>query len=175
MMNLKFSRANLNELDEALEFFKLASLSLGKKNISQWSYWSDPPQDKVDWIKEGFENGEFFFVYNDNGEKVAMYRLLDNDTLYWEEKGFEENIRYVHSLVVPPNFAGLGIGQAVMFKIIEKLKSEGVQKFRLDCDGSNPRLCQYYESFGFVKVGEKTTNYAINNLYEMSFDKKASS
>ena len=57
---------------------------------------------------------------------------------------------------------------------VYQLKSEGVQKYRLDCDGSNPRLCQYYESFVFVKVGEKTTNYASNNLYEMSFDKKTS-
>ena len=167
-MNIKFSRATLSEIEDALGFFKLASQSLSEKNVSQWSYWAEPPSGKIEWVKQGFDKGEFFFVYNESGEKIAMFRLLKNDSLYWEEKGLEDNVRYVHSLVVPPVFAGLGIGKAVMLKIIEGLKSEGVKKFRLDCDGSNPRLCNYYESYGFEKVGEKTTNYAINNLYELS-------
>jgi ribosomal protein S18 acetylase RimI-like enzyme len=167
-MNIKFSRATPGELEEALEFFKLASQSLSEKNVSQWNYWTDPPADKIEWVKQGFDKGEFFFVYNESDDKIAMFRLLKNDSLYWEEKGLEDNVRYVHSLVVPSVFAGLGIGKAVMLKIIEGLKTEGVKKFRLDCDGSNPRLCNYYESYGFEKVGEKTTNYAINNLYELS-------
>ena len=170
-MNLIFKKAKIDELDHALELFKLASLSLGKKNVSQWAYWSDPPEEKITWVKEGFDKGEFFFVYNDSGIKIAMFRLLQNDTLYWGEKGLENNVKYVHSLVVRPDFSGLGIGKIVMLNIIENLKSEGVKKFRLDCDGSNPRLCQYYESYGFKKVGEKETKYAINNLYEMSLVK----
>lgn len=167
-MKIKFKQAVNNELDHALEFFKLASLSLEEKNVSQWNYWTDPPEDKIEWVKEGFKSGEFFFVHNETGDKVAMFRLLEHDTLYWGEKGLENNVRYVHSLVVRPVFSGLGIGKAVMLKIIENLRSKGVKKFRLDCDKSNPRLCKYYESYGFKKVGEKTTNYAINNLYEMA-------
>jgi len=170
-MNLIFEQAKINELDHALELFKLASLSLGEKNVSQWSYWSNPPKEKIAWVKEGFDKGEFFFVFNDDGATVAMFRLLEHDTLYWGEKGLENSIKYVHSLVVRPDFSGLGIGKIVMLKIIENLESEGVKKFRLDCDGSNPKLCKYYESYGFKKVGEKETKYAINNLYEMSLGK----
>ena len=69
--------------------------------------------------------------------------------------------------VVPPLYSGQGIGQAVILKIIDQLKQDKIEKFRLDCDGSNQRLCEYYESYGFVNVGKKTTNYAVNNLYEM--------
>ena len=170
-MNLIFKKATIDEIDHALELFKLASQSLSEKNVSQWSYWSDPPEEKITWVKEGFDKGEFFFVYSHSGIKVAMFRLLQNDTLYWGEKGLENNIKYVHSLVVRPDFSGLGIGKIVMLKLIENMKSEGVKKFRLDCDGSNPKLCQYYESYGFNKVGEKETPYAINNLYEMSLRK----
>lgn len=170
-MNLIFKQATIDEFDHALELFKLASLSLCEKNVSQWSYWSDPPEEKITWVKEGFDIGEFFFVYNDRGIKIAMFRLLQNDTLYWGEKGLENNVTYVHSLVVRPDFSGLGIGKTVMLKLIENLKSEGLKKFRLDCDGSNQRLCQYYESYGFKKVGEKETPYALNNLYEMSLRK----
>lgn len=166
-MTIKFIRAVKSELEDALKFFKLASQSLNEKHVSQWSYWLDPPEEKITWVKEGFENGEFYFVYDNSGNKIAMFRLLKKDTLYWDEKGQEKNTRYIHSLVVLPSYSGQGIGKAVMLKIIARLKQDKIEKFRLDCDRSNQRLCEYYESYGFVNVGKKTTNYAVNNLYEM--------
>lgn len=167
-MEIVFRKAKRSELHKALDFFKLASSNLADKKVNQWAYWQDPPKDKIDWVAEGFKNEEFVFVYDHLGHKIAMFRLLDADTLYWNEKGKEKNVRYIHSLVVPPTYAGQGIGRAVIYKIIDRLKAEKVAKFRLDCDRSNQRLCQYYESYGFVKVGEKTTKYSVNNLYEMS-------
>ena len=166
-MEINFTQAKKSELKEALSFFKLASQSLSEKQVSQWSYWVDPPEEKINWVKEGFNNGEFFFVSDNSGNKIAMFRLLEKDTLYWDEKGTEKNTRYIHSLVVPPTYAGKGIGKAVLHKIIDQLKQLNIEKLRLDCDGSNQRLCQYYESYGFINVGKKTTNYAVNNLYEM--------
>lgn len=166
-MEITFVQALNSELEEALRLFKMASLSLKEKQVSQWSYWAEPPIEKINWVKEGFDKGEFFFVYDTTGNKVAMFRLLEEDTLYWDKKGREKNTRYIHSLVVNPSYSGRGIGKLVLHKIIGQLKHDKVEKIRLDCDGSNQRLCQYYESYGFVNVGKKTTNYAINNLYEM--------
>jgi len=167
-MKVIFTPALSSDLSIALNFFKQASKALGEKQVKQWQYWIDPPIEKLEWVKEGFENGEFYFVSNTKGDKIAMFRLLEKDTLYWEKKGEELNTRYVHSLVVPPQYSGLGIGKAVMYKIIDQLKEEKIKKFRLDCDSSNKRLCAYYEGYGFIKVGEKTTKFSVNNLYEMS-------
>lgn len=167
-MKIIFKKALLSELPDALQFFKLASLSLQQKKVNQWYYWQNPPQDKIDWVQEGFENKEFYFVLDPSENKIAMFRLLETDTLYWEEKGLEKNVRYIHSLVVLPSYGGLGVGKEVMLKIIEQLKQEKVEKFRLDCDGSNLGLCKYYEGYGFQKVGEKITKYSVNNLYELS-------
>lgn len=167
-MEVQFTKALSSELPQALNFFKLASKSLKTKNVSQWAYWEDPPKDKVDWVKEGFKKQEFYFVKDDKDTTLAMFRLLDSDTLYWGDIGLEENVRYLHSLVVIPSFAGLGVGKAVMLKLIENLKGESVAKFRLDCDASNKKLCDYYKNYGFEKVGEKITKYSVNNLYELS-------
>lgn len=167
-MKIVFKKARQFELPDALKFFKLASLSLQQKKVHQWGYWQNPPKDKIDWVQEGFENNEFYFVFDLSGNKIAMFRLLETDTLYWEEKGLENNVRYVHSLVVLPSYGGKGVGKAVLVKIIEQLKQENIKKFRLDCNGANLRLCQYYESYGFQKVGEKITKYSVNNLYELS-------
>ncbi len=166
-MKLIFKQADRDEFEEALALFKDASHALRRKNLSQWQYWDKPPEEKISWVKQGFEKGEFFFVYDEKNSKVGMFRLLDTDTLYWNEKGTEHNTRYVHSLVVSRNRTGKGIGIHILQKLKNQLKKNGISKFRLDCDGSNQRLCKYYEDFGFRKTGEKKTKYAINNLYEM--------
>lgn len=166
-MKLIFKQADRDEFEEALALFKDASHALRRKNLSQWQYWDKPPEEKISWVKQGFEKGEFFFVYDEKNRKVGMFRLLDTDTLYWNERGVEPNTRYVHSLVVSRNRTGKGIGIHILQKLKNQLKKNGISKFRLDCDGSNQRLCKYYEDFGFRKTGEKKTKYAINNLYEM--------
>lgn len=167
-MEIHFTKAPSSELATALNFFKLASRSLESKNVSQWSYWQNPPKDKVNWVKEGFEKKEFYFVKDRTENTIGMFRLLETDTLYWGDTGLEDNVRYLHSLVVIPSFAGLGLGKAILYKLIENLKNQTIAKFRLDCDASNEKLCDYYQSYGFVKVGEKLTKYSINNLYELS-------
>ncbi|WKK66052.1 GNAT family N-acetyltransferase [Lutimonas zeaxanthinifaciens] len=166
MMKMRFQKANEMDLKLILSFFKIASQTLERKKVSQWSYWQDPPRDKIKWVEEGLNKNEFYFVYNESGHKIGMFRLLTEDVLYWDQKGKEKDVRYIHSLVVLPEYAGHGIGINIMQKIIDKLKAKGVGKLRLDCDASNKHLCQYYTSLGFLKVGSKETPYSINNLYE---------
>lgn len=166
-MKLIFKPAKNQEIKDALNFYKAASQMLKKKKLSQWHYWDDPPDDKITWIQEGFDKGEFFFVYATGSEKIAMFRLLETDTLYWQEKGLEKNTRYIHSLVLEKNASGKGVGKTVLQTLITEFKKSKIKKFRLDCDASNKRLCEYYERFGFKKVGVKQTPYALNNLYEM--------
>lgn len=169
-MNIKFEQAMAGDLKLILSFFKTASQSLKKKNVSQWSYWKNPPMDKIKWVEEGLKNNEFYFICKTSGQKTGMFRLLAEDVLYWGEQGKEKGVRYIHSLVVNPEFSGLGIGKIAMQKIIEDLKVRGIGKLRLDCDASNKLLCQYYTNLGFKKTGIKETRYSVNNLYEMSID-----
>ena len=74
-MEIIFIKALKDELEDALHFFKLASQSLTKKQVSQWNYWVDPPEEKIKWVKEGFDKGEFFFVYEDY-VKLLLYLCL---------------------------------------------------------------------------------------------------
>lgn len=166
-MELKLTKATVSDMDLALELFRQTSLSLKARNLSQWSYWMDPPEERLQWVREGFQQGEFFYVYDEEGTFVGMFRLLPVDELYWDEKGRDPGARYVHSLVILPEQKGRGVGALILKKIIEILKKEGAQLLRLDCDSSNSRLCRYYEDQGFVQVGKKVTPYSVNNLYEM--------
>ena len=161
-MNFKLKPVNSKELNMVLDLFKEAALSISKKNINHWQYWKNPPIEKVNWVKEGLDNKEFYFIESLEADIMGMVRILKKDLLYWGEK--KDKALYIHSLVVKEKFSGLSIGKQVI-NTIEK-ESKNCDYLRLDCDAKNPKLCNYYIKQGFVKVGEKTLPLSTYNLYE---------
>lgn len=163
-MKLIYKKAKTNELEIALSLLKKASEVLAEKQIDQWGYWSNPPADKIKWVKDGFKNGEFYFVKNEELELIGMYRLMKEDLLYWGKQ--DRKARYIHSLVVLPKFSGNNIGYRIVEKIEQEMLTDCVSFLRLDCNSLNERLCKYYVDLGFEKVGEKQMPLSLNNLYE---------
>jgi RimJ/RimL family protein N-acetyltransferase len=164
MTKLTFQVMQEDELVLCLQFLHMAAMRLKNDHINQWAYWLDPPQDKIDWVKEGILNHEFYKVYDKNGQLHAIFRLLVNDELYWGIQ--KEEARYIHSLVVSDSSTGKNIGSSIIQMIENSIKEEGINRLRLDCNAENPKLCQYYEKLGFVKVGTVKMPYSLNNLYE---------
>lgn len=152
------------DFNTILDLLKEAAHALKVKGTDQWSYWLNPPEEKVTWLKEGITNNEFYFIRNTKGTLMGMFRLLFEDELYWGKQ--KEEAGYVHSLVVKDEFKGQQIGKHAMKQIEELLIDKGIHLFRLDCVANNKRLCSYYESFGFKQVGQKQMPLSLNNLYE---------
>ena len=163
-MNLVFRKAEVLEIDTALTLLKQAAQTLAQKGLKQWAYWTTPPQEKVDWVKAGFANGEFYFVENEAKQVMAMFRLLNEDTLYWGQ--MVEKARYIHSLVVHKDFTGNKLGQRIVAELEKQTVAEGVNLLRLDCDATNAQLCKYYINQGFIQVGVKDLLLGKYNLYE---------
>ena len=163
-MNLVFRKAEVLEIDTALTLLKQAAQTLAQKGLKQWAYWTTPPQEKVDWVKAGFANGEFYFVENEAKQVMAMFRLLNEDTLYWGQ--MVEEARYIHSLVVHKDFTGNKLGQRIVAELEKQTVAEGVNLLRLDCDATNAQLCKYYINQGFIQVGVKDLLLGKYNLYE---------
>ena len=162
-MDFELKQASLNELDEALDMLKEAAKSLQSRKINQWEFWLNPPKEKINWVKEGFLNREFYFI-TQSAEVVGMLRLLDKDHLYWGEE--LEEAKYIHSLVIKEKYAGKKIGEKVIEIISENALKNSIHILRLDCNAANSKLCNYYEKQGFVKVREKRMPHSLNNLYE---------
>lgn len=166
MNNVQFKQARLSELSVALQLLKEAAEWLQTKNTKQWNFWINPPAEKIAWIKEGFENREFYFVYQ-GGELAGMFRLMYYDEKYWGSRPDKfDKAAYVHSLTVRLDFKGNGFGSLILKMIEKKLTEENIYKFRLDCMKNNIGLCSYYEKYGFQKVGEVKMSWAVQNLYE---------
>lgn len=146
-----------------LGLLRESARELQRKGIEQWLVWLDPDEDKIKWIQEGFENGEFFALES-NGHLAGMYRLSFSDLLYW---GAQETASgYIHSLIIRPEFAGQRLGETVLNYLEEQLAGEGYPFLRLDCNASNQKLCAYYERQGFKIAGQKQMPHSLNNLYE---------
>lgn len=121
MMNITYSQAKQHEIKIALDLLKGAALSLQSKNINQWSFWLNPPADKIKWIQEGLDNKEFYFIRS-NEQLLGMFRLQDSDLLYWGDQS--NRATYIHSLVIDEKFAGNQIGK----KVIDKITFEAIKK-----------------------------------------------
>ena len=155
-----------SDLNEVLDLFKVAAEKIAKKNIDHWQYWKSPPIEKVNWVKEGILNNEFFFLKSPKEEIIGMVRILDKDLPYWGE--MNDEAKYIHSLVISDKYNGLGIGSKVLQKIESNSKESGCSYLRLDCDSKNSKLCEYYVNQGFEKVGQITLPISIYNLYQKS-------
>ena len=163
-MLLKFRKAGKDELDTALKLLQAAATTLKEKSIRQWEFWLNPTKEKIEWIEQGFDNHEFYFLEDDNHQLVGMFRLMSEDELYWGKQ--ELKAGYIHSLVVDKKYAGKQIGQKIIAEVEFNLPGKGIFILRLDCNASNTALCQYYENLGFKKVGEKQMPHSLNYLYE---------
>lgn len=163
-MSFSLKLASVTEIQSAFELLKHASVKLERKGIDQWHYWQNPPQEKIAWVQAGFEANEFYFIENDNGKVLGMVRISDKDLLYWGEQRVKA--KYIHSLVVHEDYAGQQIGKQVVDMIKAVAKNSDCDYLRLDCDASNPMLCNYYTQQDFIKVSEKKLPLGIYNLYQ---------
>lgn len=167
LLSFTTRQARLAETTTALALLKSAASTLQKKGIDQWSIWLNPPAEKIKWVEEGFNQGEFYFILI-NDQIAGMYRLLTTDELYWGPQDVEA--RYIHSLVVLSEYAGQQIGRRVLEQLVTESREAGIPLFRLDCNAANKALCNYYEQLGFRQVGLKQMPHSLNCLYEMSLD-----
>lgn len=167
---MKFQKESIKMLPKALEMLKEAAQWLREKETDQWSFWLDPPTEKIAWIKEGFEKEQFYFVYLED-DLIGMFRLMYFDDMYWGHRDERfDTAAYVHSLTIQTAYKGRNMGAEVLKRIEKMLVAQGIFKFRLDCMQSNQSLCAYYEQQGFLKVGEVKMSWAMQNLYEKKLE-----
>ncbi|WP_066222211.1 GNAT family N-acetyltransferase [Formosa haliotis] len=163
-MEIKFYKIDVSEKDMVLDLFIEAAKSIAKMNIDHWQYWMDPPEEKLKWVASGLRNGAFFVIKTGDDKTIGMVQILNEDELYWGKQ--TETALYVHSLVVKDTYKGLGLGQQILQDIEQQARRKDCRYLRLDADAKNPKLCRYYETIGFRKVGTKVLPLSVYNLYQ---------
>ncbi|MCC8393826.1 GNAT family N-acetyltransferase [Paraburkholderia sp. MMS20-SJTR3] len=120
------------------------------------------------WVRNNVFQRTVYVVELD-GDPVGTFVLDLDDEKHW---GPQEPVGgYVHGLCVRKGFNGRGLGNFMLDWCGDKLSALDRRFIRLDCAVHNVRLCAYYESLGFIRVGQYTDSKAggyVWSLYEKS-------
>lgn len=142
------------------------------REVAQWcevsgkNMWRPEALSKDRLMKDLSE--ENFCVGKFGDDNASSMILQWYDPLFWPEKGKDES-GYVHKLCVRRKYSGQGVSHKMIEYAVEECKKKGVHFLRLDTGWNRQRLCELYESMGFIKVGKRTIGGWEYALYEMSF------
>ena len=163
MKQITFRKARPEELEAVLSLLKEAAGWLQKKGIDYWQDWISPPPHFIDWIRQGFEQNEFYMTEKD-GSIIGCFRLQWQDPVFWGQQ--KDNAGYIHSFTISRNLAGQGIGKTVLGLIESHCRQKEKELLRLDCGINIKGLRKYYEQYGFKPIGEVTVSGERLTLYE---------
>ena len=64
-------------MDTALNLLKEAAQWLKNKNINYWQNWLKPSDSYKNWIKQGFDQNQFYFVENNKNNIERNVIILE--------------------------------------------------------------------------------------------------
>jgi ribosomal protein S18 acetylase RimI-like enzyme len=135
------------------------------------SAWSDAigrpggkaPRPLRDILAETIMRGEAW-IARWRGERAGMIKLEWQDTTTWGQTPWDAV--YVHGLSTHRDFAGKGVGLALLRWAERAAEAAGREYVRLDCNADNPELRAYYERAGFRQCGEVALGHRVAARYE---------
>lgn len=118
-----------------------------KKSKAYWGYSDEQMRKWSDLLTITEE-------YIQNNE---VYKLIINQSIvaYYSYFEIEKDSVRLDNLFVSPENIGKGYGKLLMNDFILKIKKSEAQRILLDAD---PNAQKFYESFGFLKIGEIETS-----------------
>ncbi|NML34577.1 bifunctional GNAT family N-acetyltransferase/NUDIX hydrolase [Paraburkholderia antibiotica] len=118
------------------------------------------------WVRNNVSEREVYVVELD-GTLVGTFSLVLDEDNHW---GPQAPIAgYVHGLSVRKGFNGRGLGRDILDWCADRMSGLSRRFVRLDCAVHNVKLCAYYESLGFIRVGlysEPEPGGYVWSLYE---------
>ena len=119
-----------------------------ERGIEQWK----PGELPRGWIERHVTSDEVYLLrYAER--LIGSVTLTYEDRLVWGED--PDPAGYVHTLMIDRNYAGHGLGKALLGWCEAQIRQSGIFLARLDCVKTNSRLRRYYQEVGYRLVGFK--------------------
>lgn len=154
-------RAEPADAERLLALRESAAAWLAGRGIRQW----EPGEMTLQQIRDQVVTGDWFVVRS-GPSVVGALRLLWEDEPMWGPQ--PPDAAYVHGLVIDRDYAGLGLGRAMLDWAGQQARQAGRSQLRLDCGEDNAALRAYYERQGFQTVGRRDLDgpwYSVVLLY----------
>ncbi len=140
-------KATLNDVNDIINLIKERMKWMDNKNLYQWNKTGYLDAYTHDYFCEKIKDESFFVAIEDN-QLIGAIALFENDHR-WNDKA---SALYIHHLVSDPNYPG--VGKYLISFSEEYAKQNEVKFLRLDSQKGNEKLSDFYQSLGFLIVGE---------------------
>jgi len=151
--------AHYDDGDTVAALLDEATVWVNELGFNQW-----PLPFPRDQLARAIARREVYVVEGEDGDPVGTVTILEDDPQYWPGK--PDDALYVHKLAVRRDQAGRGIGAAIIEWANAEAAEAGREFLRLDCQGDNPGIRDYYEALGFEHRGDLEMNDQPMCLYE---------
>jgi ribosomal protein S18 acetylase RimI-like enzyme len=121
-----------------------------------------PPRPIREIVAERVARGELYLARRE-GKPASMVALQWDDDLWRDAVG---EAVYVHGLATHRDFAGEGIGLALLRWAERTAAAANKDYLRLDCNADNPGIRAYYERAGFTHRGDIALPHRVASRYE---------
>jgi ribosomal protein S18 acetylase RimI-like enzyme len=140
---------NLTDLPIVLWLFEQAMTRNNQHGYKVWTTIDRPA------LQKDIENNLQYKVMQ--GKDVScIFSVQFSDPSIWGERDASDAI-YLHRIVVHPDFKGQRQFEDVLAWSKQLARQRQLTYIRMDTWADNARLIQYYQSFGFVLAGLRTT------------------
>ena len=117
-----------------------------KFNLTPENCPSHPSLCQADWVEQGMDRGEVYYLYQLKGEPVGCVAFA------MPEK--EQGIGFLNRLSVLPRHRRQGIGKDLVTHVLDRAKQEGLSQVTIGIIEPYTRLKDWYIKQGFI-LGEK--------------------
>ena len=92
--------------------------------------------------------------------------IRESDGFFWPDAPEGESL-FVHELAAARRLKGRGAAAAMLDRAKATASERGRAYLRLDCAADRPKLCRFYEGYGFHRVGRRMVGPYDTPFYEL--------
>lgn len=100
------------------------------------------------------------------GEPAAAMVVQESDAFFWPGVPEGESL-FVHKLARRSHLKGRGTAAAMLDWAKGRASEQERAYLRLDCAADRPKLCRFYEEYGFRRVGRRMLGPYDTAFYEL--------
>ena len=162
-MEVRIENTQESDLNIVYYLFEQAIEYQKKKNYTVWKGY-----DRAALQKDVALKLQYKLISNE--EILSIFSVCYADDIIWREKE-QGNAIYLHRAVVNPKFRGNKMFAKIFDWAIQFGKNKGLSYIRMDTWADNPKIIDYYKSFGFEFVEYfKTPNSAVLPVQHRDLD-----
>jgi GNAT superfamily N-acetyltransferase len=141
-------RAEAHEADQVSAILVEAAEWLEQRGIPLWRVDDLGTKQIAGAVEQGL-----YVLARVDGEPAGTFRFQLSDPDFWPELNRDDSV-FVHRLAVRRRFAGTGVSKAMLAWCVDQARTLRRRYLRLDCDAARPKLCAFYENYGFAYHSE---------------------